>query len=134
MTGEAIGRVSVTAAYRGNGNNTASSKSALVTVLVGLPKLALSCGTGPWTHGTNATCTATLSSYATSAVGGTIRWSETTGISAFTIYSSTCTVSPAGSCSVVVHMIKHGGYYIKAQYVGDANDRAASRSLLLAIS
>jgi len=120
----ATGTVTVQAAYSGDANNTASSGTASLTIRA-KTSLANVCSATSVATGSSITCTATLAGFSGSVSGETIAWYQVGGPGSAT-FSTSCTLSAGGSCSITVTGAAKGGVGIGAFYLGDAANGRSS--------
>jgi YVTN family beta-propeller protein len=132
MTGVIAGSVTLKAVYEGNGVNTPSSGKVAYTVEPARTHLSLSCiatSEDVWT------CAATLKHYHGSVGGESIAWYQLVGKGSVSFSSSSCILSSAGTCSVVVtgRVATRMTVTIEAVYAGDIDNLGSFRTKSLRV-
>lgn len=137
MTGASGGTVTVLAVYSGDPNNAGgTSNAAKLTIKPAKTSLSVTCTSSSVVVGSSASCTATLTGYASLVAGETVTWSQSAGsgkVSFSSSSSTTCTLSAGGTCLVALTGAREGSVTLKAVYGGDPDNQGSSRTAKLAI-
>ncbi len=129
VAGISAGTVTLTAAYAGDLNNQASSRSTSVSVGKAATAVSVSCAPSPLGAGSALTCAATVSGVYFLRTG-TVAWSKVSGSGRIAFSPTTCTLS-SGGCSVTLTITSAGTVEIRATYSGDVNDLKSSGTLVV---
>ncbi|MBB6143931.1 hypothetical protein HNQ77_001880 [Silvibacterium bohemicum] len=117
-SGLAPGVHTITAAYQGDGNNTASSTSLVQTVTQAAPTLGLTSNLNPSSAGASVTFTATPTGAAGTPSGSVLFSDGSAPI-------GTASLSPQGAATFSTSSLSVGQHTITASYGGDANNTGA---------
>ena len=133
LTGSTVGSVTIQASYGGDTTHLPSTATATLTVKA-KTSLALTCIPSPVASGSASTCTATLSGFSGSVSGEGISWYRMGGAGAGTFSSTTCALSPSGSCSITVTGMSAGNIRVGAFYLGDSANSRSSKATPLKVT
>ena len=125
------GSVTITAAYQGDFQHTASANTTAITVVQKQSKTYIFCTPNSESSGSSTmTCKAKVTGYHPT---GSVSWADTLGPGTVTFSASSCTLS-AGICSVTVTGVAVGHASITATYAGDANNVGSSKTHVVNIT
>ena len=96
--------------------------------------ISLSCTSTSVAVGHSITCAVILQGYFGPLAGLKIAWAKVEGSGGVTLYTSTCTLSSNGACSVKVTGTKAGTVMLRAVYGGDKNNTSSSKTERLKVT
>ena len=121
----ALGTHSVTAAYGGDANDAASTSAALSQQVQQAGAITLASSANPSIAETSVSFTATMAAPQGAAVTGTVTFKDGTTV------LGTATVNGADAAVFSIATLAVGQHQITAVYSGDANNQAATSSVLV---